>query len=155
MRQLLVTGCALLGMSCHSRHSQHREHSDASSSALDPAGRCQVARLAGEHADCYAVRCAEDFIRRNGYTIEPASVPQYRDAFSASMEERHGMLYSSAIVHQWISGGHFVGFRYRDSSDNVGRAVTMTGNFSDLKLDHVHFVWAPASRLPLCERDAG
>jgi hypothetical protein len=155
MRQLLVTGCALLGMSCHSRHSLDREHSDASSAAIDPAGRCQVARLAGEHADCYAVRCAEDFIRRNGYTIEPASVPQYRDAFSASMEERHGMLYSSAIVHQWISGGHFVGFRYRDSSDNVGRAVTMTSTFNELKLDHVHFVWAPDSRLPICEHDAG
>ena len=155
MRPLVVTAFALLGVSCHAGNSSHREHSDASSTVNDPAGSCQVARQETEHADCYAVRCAEDFIRRNGYTIEPASGPQRPDAFNASMQERRCMLYGSAIVHQWVSGGHLVGFRYRDSSDNVGRAVTMTGNFSDLKLDHVHFVWAPASRLPLCERDAG
>jgi hypothetical protein len=155
MRLLIITGCALLGMSCHSRHSPHRERSDTSSGPIDLAGRCQVVRLASEHADCYAVRCAEDFIRRNGYTIEPASGPQRQDAFNLSIQERLGMLYGSAIVHQWIPGGHFVGFRYRDSSDNVGQAVTMTSEFNDLKLEHVHFIWAPDSRLPLCEQDAG
>jgi hypothetical protein len=100
------------------------------------------------------VRCAEDFIRRNGYTVEPASGPLRRDPFGLPLEQRHGLLYAAAIVHKWVPAGHFVGFRFRDSSDNVGRAVTMTDRFEDVKLDHLNFVWSPEYRLPHCGADA-
>jgi hypothetical protein len=155
MRLLPIVVCAILCVNCQSRSSTRRSQSESSSAPVDSEGRCQIARREGEAADCYAVRCAEDFIRRNGYTIEPASGPLRPDAFNASQQERRGMLYGSAIVHKWVSTGHFVGFRYRDSSDNVGRAVTMTSSFSDLRLDHLNLVWPPASRLPQCGQDAG
>jgi hypothetical protein len=112
-------------------------------------------RDAGESAECYAVRCAEDFIRRSGYTIEPPSGPETADPFGTPLDQRRGMLYGKAIVHQWSPSGHFVGFRYRDSSDNVGRAVTMNRNFAELQLDHLNFVWPPDSRVPACTPDAG
>jgi hypothetical protein len=118
-------------------------------------GRCQVMRTSGESADCYAVRCAEDFLRRNGYTTEPAHGPLRPDPQEeGSVNDRRNLFYGSAIVHRRIGHNHYVGFRYRDSSDNVGRAVTMDENFTNLTLDHVSSVWPPDERLPLCKHPA-
>ncbi|GEM_PF-3576870 len=138
-----------------------RSHTDTGSTRTKPsgttateAGRCHVTRHTGQSAECHAVHCAEDFIRRNGYTTEPASGQLQRDPFDMPLEKRHALLYGRAIIHKWVPSGHFVGFRYRDSSDNVGRAVVMTDRFDDLKLDHLSFVWPPAYHLPDCDADA-
>lgn len=148
----LLLGAAL-SLACRARSSSATDsHGEAHE---DAEGRCQVSRQAGESADCYAVRCAEDFIQRNGYTTEPATGPQRRDAFDMPAGKRHALLYRGAIVHKWLPKGHSVGFRYRDSSDNVGRAVLMTEDFRDLQLDYLNLVWPPDSRLPHCNKDAG
>src|SRR5512146_2972923 len=109
MRSATLLISAMLVMACRSR-SNSLSHSQTSPGA-DETGRCQVPRNVGEAADCDAVRCAEDFVRRNGYTIDPPSGPQRRDPFDIPTEKRHGLLYGAAIVHRWVPAGHFVGFR--------------------------------------------
>jgi hypothetical protein len=152
MRWLTALAVASVLVGCRARSSRPGSDESQGNAAN---GRCEVIRAPGENADCYAVRCAEDYVRRGGYTVEPPSVTPLDDALGDSLAQRHGMLYGSAIIHERSTTGHVVGFRYRDSSDNVGRAVTMNLGFGAMKLDPLNLVWPPDSHLPECLPDAG
>lgn len=141
---LLTTGA------CQQKTSSSNAHPEHNNINQDPDGRCAIERAANESADCFAVRCAEDFVRRNGYTVDTASGPQRPDPLGLSVAARHATLNPFAIFHKRVASGHSVGFRYRDSSDNVGRAVTMSDSFLALTVDRVTFIAPPDSRLPLC-----
>src|SRR4051812_34535096 len=62
---------------------------------------CRVARADTESSECFAVRCAEDFVRRNGYTTEAATGPLARESVhSPTLEQRRGMLERSAFGYR-------------------------------------------------------
>src|SRR5512142_2017655 len=84
MRRTTLLMAAVLLMGCRSHDSLP---SSGSNLNADDAGLCLVSRESGESADCYAVRCAEDFVRRNGYTIDPGSGPQKHDPLDMSADK--------------------------------------------------------------------
>src|SRR4051794_16902397 len=62
---------------------------------------CRVARAESESSECFAVRCAEDFVRRNGYTTDAATGPLARESVhSPTLDERRGMLERSAFGYR-------------------------------------------------------
>ena len=125
---------------------------------VDDLGRCEVVRLARESDTCYAVRCAEDFVARNGYTQKEAvgrirleSVERGQLADILRARRRTLASVASAYLGDSIQSGHAIAFRYTESRSNDGRVVTMTGDFDNLKVAHQDLVWPTESRLPDCE----
>ena len=101
-----------------------------------------------------AVRLAEEFVARNGYTdlapdrdglsyetVEAASdVDEMLEWRRDSIERR---AYGLRRSGKGSRSGWTVVFRYRshycDACDNVGRAVTMDGHFKNLRVEHQDF----------------
>ena len=46
--------------------------------------------------------------------------------------------------------GHLVVFKYSSSSSKTGRAVTMSGEFGDLRVGHQDFFLSAAPSIPTC-----
>ena len=118
--------------------------------------QCAVLRLSSETDACFAVRCAEDFIRRNGYTSQPVTGPLQTESFvSPSPEQRRGSLEGAAAGYVTYSSGHLVAFRHASSTRAVGRAVTMSATFGDLKVEHQDFILSEQVKVPHCDQDGG
>ena len=112
---------------------------------------CRVGRGTNESAECFAVRCAEDFVRRNGYTLDAATGPVVRESvYSPTVDERKGMLERVAVGYRSYPPGHLVVFRYSSSTGKTGRAVTMSGEFGDLRVAHQEFFLSAAPSIPAC-----
>jgi hypothetical protein len=112
---------------------------------------CHVARAGTESSECFAVRCAEDFLRRNGYTMDAAAGPLARESVrSPTLEERRGMLERSAFGYRPFPPGHLVVFKYSNSTGRTARAVTMSGAFDALRVEHQDFFLSAAGPMPNC-----
>ena len=114
----------------------------------DSIGRCDLSTGLPAPAESAAVRCAEWFVARNGYT---ASVPD--DSVSLRGEsiemarsrrellaERHRQLTGHAVLlcRSPRIGGYGVGIPYENLiGPDTGRLVTMDTTFSDLRVQHL------------------
>ena len=148
MRVVAVLMTLVLAESC----SDTQRPEEAQSAAGPPGERgCRVSRAANESSECFAVRCAEDFVRRNGYTLDAATGPVARESIhSPTLEQRRGMLERSAVGYRPYPPGHLVVFKYSSSTGKAGRAVTMSGEFGDLRVEHQDFFLAAAPSIPTC-----
>jgi hypothetical protein len=95
-----------------------------------------------------AVACAEEFIRRNGYTSHPAADSTLLATESIEwgvslLEGRHDSLAERAFgvcTGGGDSHAFTVVFTYREGSKEVARAVTMSREFTELRVQHVDFI---------------
>ena len=136
---LVVDGC--------SAAQQH----ERTQTAANPSGNraCRVGRGQNESSECFAVRCAEDFIRRTGNTLDAPNDPVVRESvYSPTLEGP--ALERSAAGYRPYPPGHLVVFKYLSSAGKTGRAVTMSGEFDDLRLAHQEFVLSAALPIPNC-----
>jgi hypothetical protein len=120
--------------------------------------RCDVRSVASLPPESLAVRCAESFVVRNGYTDVPP--PDTSEMVGESLEfrlsardklaDRQGTLRRRAVV--FCRGdrgrpGYTIGFAAPgDSVMELGRAVTMDTLFGSLVVQHQMFVVARALR---------
>ena len=112
---------------------------------------CRVERGKNEPSECFAVRCAEDFVRRNGYTADEATGPVVRESVhSLTLEQRRGMLERSAVGYRAYPPGHLVVFKYSTSAGKTARAVTMGADFDDLRVEHQDFLLSASRPIPPC-----
>ena len=112
---------------------------------------CRLDRAKDESSECFAVRCAEDFVRRNGYTLDPATGPIVDEAIeSPTVQERKGMLEKSAVGYKAYPPGHIVVFKLSSSSSELGRGVSMSREFGDLRVGHQGFFLSAAEPRPTC-----
>lgn len=137
--------------------------SEAQSSADSKSGNIEnqnKAEMKSETPEQKAVRLAEEFIKRNGYTSEPAdkdnlsyesiersaNVDELLESRKNSLEPK---AYAVSSYGKGEQKGWTVAFRYnknyldevyqKDSIDNyksLGRAVTMNENFENLRVEH-------------------
>ena len=108
----------------------------------------------GETPEQKAVRLAEEFVARNGYTDLPAdrgnlshesiewesNVEEMLRSRRDSLERKaYGVVYPG----KWDKSGWMVAFRhgrrFGNELDRVGRAVTMDENFENLRVEHKDF----------------
>jgi hypothetical protein len=125
------------------------------SDARDPARRCAVARGDKEPDSSFARRCAEEFVRRNGYTSVDAQVDsttwaaegiEWASSVSEILTYRRNTLMPHAIGVRCIPKGCGVTFAYRDSSFKcVFRMVTMSKGFRGMRMEHQDVFAPPGS----------
>jgi len=115
--------------------------------------RCLLERQFRESRVAFARRCAEDFIKRSGYTTAPVEdtslVGFERIQFGTVkdiLNQRHGTLRPTAeSVHCSKSGCSAV-FHYADSSlVCVFRILTMKADFTELRVQHQGATYAPGT----------
>ena len=143
---LLVAGCRMPARSME-------EPAAVAVAELDPSGeprRCGISLASGTTAEEHAVRCAEWFVSRNGYTLlrpaDPARVARepLDSALSvdALLARRRGTLDPRAVAvcrtpPDGTGFAFMVGFAYRaEYPPPNGRAVTMDSAFADLRMQH-------------------
>jgi hypothetical protein len=106
--------------------------------------RCLVIRDLGENMEAMARRCAEVFVRQNGYTDRPAAEDSTRwvlerdedGAWPRVLAARGGMLDGEATTVQCSMRQCVVFFRIRRAAVRCGyRRVTMTQVFTRLRLE--------------------
>lgn len=114
----------------------------------------------GESPDAKAVRLAEEFIARNGYTDLPPDrdnlsyeTIEWGDGVEEILRLRHDTLerkaYGLRRMGRMGGPGWVIVFRHRggdDSSVKTGRAVTMDKNFQNLRVEHKDFFLAGVDR---------
>ena len=105
-----------------------------------------------------AVRCAEAFIARNGYTPAPPAdsaqlafeTIEWAVSLREILAQRRGTLEprGAALCEGGARGpGYTVAFRYQESADTTrGRAVTMTPSHGRLRVEHQEFMPVAARR---------
>ena len=96
-----------------------------------------------------ALQCATVFVRLNGYTEAPAAADTMALAWEPLergngwrdlLQQRHGTLRSEPLGLCANSAGYVVGFEYsRDAHRSIGRGVTMTSEYTDLRVEHIAF----------------
>lgn len=94
------------------------------------------------YAQAVAVACAEEFVRRNGYTADAAmaaqAVPEAIEwvAFpDPALTERRDTLEARAMTVCKPAGRWLVAFRYRKPGAAASRVVTMGPDFTNLTMD--------------------
>lgn len=98
-------------------------------------------------ADHQAVECAKVFVVLNGYTAVPATSDtsalagesiEFGNSWQDVLQRRHGSLMPDPVGYCADSTGYVVGFRYAgDSTRTLGRGVTMTRHFEQLRVQHI------------------
>lgn len=116
--------------------------------------RCAVAPEPGETPEMRAVRCAEWFVVRNGYTTRRPVADSTQIAWESGepagttaegLARRRGMLRERAVVvcrgrREGAGPAFGIGFAYRpDPPSPVGRAVTMDTAFAEIHLERGGF----------------
>jgi hypothetical protein len=105
--------------------------------------RCLLLRDLSEHMEAMAVRCAEEFVRQNGYTVSPASDDSTRwvlevgedGAWPRVFASREGTLDERASTVQCSVRQCVVFFRLRRMTTECAyRVVTMTQVFTRIQL---------------------
>jgi hypothetical protein len=113
---------------------------------------CRVQFEEGEPPQRRAIRCAEEFITRNGYTDRAPTVDSAQIAHEpiefgtdlrTELQQRHSTLEERAFGvcsgSPRDSTGFTVVFRYRTNS-GAARAVTMDSLFARLRVEHQDFL---------------
>ena len=113
---------------------------------------CMVPRSAGETAGTHAVRCAEEFVERNGYTgraptVDSATMAHEGIVFEPTIAEELRSRRNSLEDHATglcpgsprDSSGFTVVFRFRKDPSSA-RAVTMDRLFGSLRVEHQGFI---------------
>jgi len=105
----------------------------------------------GEAPEEKAVRLAEEFVARNGYTELPSDRMnlsyesiEWESDVDEMLKQRHDTLERSAYGMRYAGrtggSGWAVAFEYKkhycDACDKVGRAVTMDAKFNNLRVEH-------------------
>jgi hypothetical protein len=124
--------------------------------------RCGSAMPRNLAVDSIALRCAEGFVARNGYTdsiVEDTThlshefIEVGRTA-KAVLQYRRGSLTSHGVLlchDRRDTPGFTVGFAAPgDTAMKVGRAVTMDTAFGQLKIEHEGFLLGVAATMPRC-----
>ena len=129
------------------------------------ARRCRIAIDRAQPPASLASRCAEEFVRRNGYTDvgpSPDSTSWATETFelpwesiAALMRARHNLLEShAAVVCDGLAPadrGFTVVFRYRgDTSGTRGRAVVMGRTYDGMIIMHQDFDLRAVAANPKC-----
>jgi hypothetical protein len=121
-----------------------REPDDIAPWLREDPQRCLLTRDLRENMEGMARRCAETFVRQNGYTHLPASEDstrwvletEERGAWPRVLASRGGSLESAATTVQCSVGRCVVFFRVRRSAlDCAYRVVTMSQVFTRLRLE--------------------
>lgn len=133
---------------------------DTLTAAERAAAQCRIPGLAGLPRDTAAVRCAEWFIARNGYTAAPVAdtVKLVGELFESGsraevLAARRGRLAPRAVVlcrdHAGPTPFNVV-FTYPGAPDTVeyGRGVAMDANFGQMRVRHVPFLLRRARTPP-------
>ena len=115
--------------------------------------QCILTRSKGERKVAFARRCAEDFIKRSGYTTVPVQdtnlVARERIEFGGvrdALAQRHGTLRPTAQSVRCSSTGCYATFGYADTSlACVFRVVTMTDDFGEMLVQHQDATYAPGT----------
>ena len=128
------------------------EASSASPSVSRDPRRCALPGMEALPADSAAIRCAEWFVARNGYTdvsvtdtllLALESIEVAKPAAERIRGRAHSLAPRAALVCPGGKSGRgwTVGFLAPgDSVGEQGRAVTMSGTFTDLRVEHVTFL---------------
>lgn len=115
--------------------------------------QCTLTRSKNERKVAFARRCAEDFIKRSGYTTVPVQdtglAAFERIQFGGVrdvLDQRHGTLQPDAESVGCSSTGCSATFRYADTSlACVLRVVTMTADFGGMLVQHQDATYAPGT----------
>jgi hypothetical protein len=130
----------------------------------DSVTRCGLTIPHSLPADSIAVRCAERFIARNGYTdlaVEDTSAISHESIEVGTtpkevLEHRRGSLARHGVVlchDRRDASGFTVGFvAPGDTSMKVGRAVTMDSTWGQIRMEHQDFLPSAAAAMPGCAR---
>jgi hypothetical protein len=141
----------LLLTACHRSGSLPGKHLTTSSPAASPRV-CNVGLEDGTPAPMHAIRCAEDFILQNGYTASPPTADSTLIALESIerarsltqlLEQRHNTLHRHAIgvcETEAEAAAYIVVFRFTDHISEIGRAVTMSRAFTELRVQHRDFL---------------
>ena len=136
------------------------EHTNPGRAPESPAAAtaAEHERQAEESPEAKAVRLAEEFIARNGYTDLPPErgnlsyetvewgpndeemLRQRRDTLG---RKAYGIRYGGRLGAE---GGWTVVFRYRKGGNMTGRAVTMNKDFQNLLVEHKDFFLAKVDK---------
>jgi hypothetical protein len=113
---------------------------------------CDVPAPAAESPTSRAIRCAEAFIARNGYTdvdeaVDPGRIASESIEYASSLEQllawRRGTLRARAFgtcVSDKAERAFTVVFEYAEGGSANGRAVTMSSTFDNLRVQHSDFI---------------
>jgi hypothetical protein len=114
---------------------------------------CGLRRSADESDACFAVRCAEDFVVRNGYTAAPPAGPLQPESLEWSpdiAQARRGTLQPGPVGHKFAMDRHWVAFAHRTRSD-TRRVVSMTSAFAELQMHHQDALPSATEGMPRCK----
>lgn len=160
MTRVLPAILGLAVIACHSRDSSLDER--ASRAVADSLQHCGLTMPASLPRDSVAVRCAEAFVARNGYTDLPV-----RDTTSIAHEfievgptpaellkHRQNSLARKSVVlchNRRDQPGFTVGFvAPADTIMNVGRAVSMDSSFREPRMEHPVYLPRAAAQMAGC-----
>ena len=133
------------------------QRTDGTASTTTDLRTCPSALQVEGTPEPIAVRCAEDFVRRNGYTEAPVDLSsplafeaiesiEWTDSIPRLLAERHASLEGKAAgicAGDRGAPGYTVAFRrHTPTSAATGRAVTMSPQFTKLRMEHVDFILA-------------
>jgi hypothetical protein len=119
----------------------------------DPSRACAAHEVELTDSLAQAARCAEGFIDRNGYTdravsdtqaIADESIEWQQSALEVLRSRRNTLSPGAVVVCRGASGdgpGYIVAFnRPGHTVGQAARAVTMTGSFRGLRVQHMDFM---------------
>ncbi|HEY0780614.1 MAG TPA: hypothetical protein VGD56_21840 [Gemmatirosa sp.] len=137
---------------------------DAPTAVERHAGQCRVPGLASLPRDTAAVRCAEWFVARNGYTDAPPAdttelagelFDSYRSGgWARTLAGRRGTMAPRAVVLCRDAPAkpvaYDVVFTYPGAPDTAkyGRGIAMDANFGQMRVRHVPFLLRKARTRP-------
>jgi hypothetical protein len=158
----VVVLAAVLFIAACSSHSDRLADTPAIFGTGSAISQCRLARPIPEGRDSLAVKCAEAFVLRNGYTDAPVTdstllAHEFIEPGGSALEvlqHRRSTLAARAILlcnDRRDHPGFTVAFAYRgDTAYSQARAVTMDTSFGGLRIEHVDFLPRVAATSPGC-----
>ena len=145
MLSIILGAVALVPATACEGRTQTRAEVDAA----DARRRCGLLRSDGERAELYAVRCAEWFVARQGYTDHPATSDtvaivsegiEWAETTTGVLAYRRSTLEARAMgVCEGEGRGAAFTVVFRMRGGEGARAVTLDANFGSLRVQHQDF----------------
>ncbi len=146
MAQPMTHRCLALFLALHAGLAKAGLAQGPALSATSPARQCSGARHTAESLVVYATRCAEEFVRRNGYTPAPPAPDtlllaeeaiEYGRSWPERLRLRRATLDEQAVSAACSATGCGVTFRYLATASQCRfRLVTMTAEGAALRIAH-------------------